>query len=450
MLTTFPFTFQPARTFALLSWIEGILGLFGIDWTLPGPGIIAAVIIIYVVGVFATFRLGRSAVDWVRATLLRVPFVGTIYSANRQLIESFSGTSVTGFKRVVLVEFPRTNSWSLGFLTGITNADGGKKMIMTYVPTAPLPNSGFVVLMPPEDVLDTDLSVPVAMQLIFSGGIISPRNINTRKIDVAEVEEQIRQMDLPDKAITQAVGKSVTTVASKATTLSVDRLRKSSAKAVRAAGSARKGSASVARDAMIGAVHAVDSLGASSVGQVTNATKGVVLGVRDATGVTTRILHDAVVGAVHGGKGRDSQNTALQGAAEGTMQVAASVGVPADQAVTEISRAAVDALEGGDGELIEGGKATLKGVIAGAAAAGENVPDAAQNSAYELVWTASSTGLVDLDSLTAALTEAAAEASAELSVDREELVNAVATGSLKAAKRVDDSFGIWESPGKGG
>ena len=175
-------------------WIQWVLEQFGIDWTLPGPGIVAAVVIIYLMGAFATFKAGRAAVDWARASLLRVPLVGTIYSANRQLIESFSGTSVTGFKRVVLVEFPRTNSWSLGFLTGITNADDGKKMIMTYVPTAPLPNSGFVVLMPPEDVLDTDLSVPEAMQLIFSGGIVSPRNINTRRIDVAEVEEQIRQM----------------------------------------------------------------------------------------------------------------------------------------------------------------------------------------------------------------------------------------------------------------
>ena len=420
-------------------WIEGILGLFDIDWTLPGPGIIAAVIIIYVVGAIATFRLGRAAVDWVRSTLLRVPFVGTIYSANRQLIESFSGTSVTGFKRVVLVEFPRTNSWSLGFLTGITNADGGKKMIMTYVPTAPLPNSGFVVLMPPEDVLDTDLSVPDAMQLIFSGGIISPRSINTRKIDVAEVEEQIRQMDLPDKAITQAVGKSVTAVASKATTLSVNRLRRSSARAVRAADAAGHASASVARDAMIGAVHAVDSLGTSSVGQVTNATKGVVLGVRDATGVTTRILHDAVAGAVHGSKDRDAQTTAVQGAAEGTMQVASSVGVPPDQAVTEISRAAVDALENSNGELVEGGKAALKGVIAGAAAAGEDVHGAAQKSAFELVSNAARTGGVDLESLTTALAEAAAESSAELSLDHEELAKAVSKGSSEATKFLSDT-----------
>ena len=181
----------------LRPWIEWILGQFGIEWSLPGPGVVAAVIIIYLIGAFATLRLGRMTADWARVSLLRIPLIGTIYSANRQLIESFSGTSATGFKRVVLVQFPRADSWSLGFLTGITDAEDVGKLIMTYVPTAPLPNSGFVVLMPPKDVLDTDLTVPDAMQLIFSGGIISPSTIRTRKIDVAEVESQIQQMELP-------------------------------------------------------------------------------------------------------------------------------------------------------------------------------------------------------------------------------------------------------------
>lgn len=177
----------------LRPWIEWIVGQFGVDLSLPGPGIVAAVIIVYLIGALVSLRLGKKAVNWARASLLRIPLIGTVYSANRQLIESFSGTSVTGFKRVVLVQFPRAGTWSLGFLTGITDTGGVEKLIMTYVPTAPLPNSGFVVLMPPQDVLDTDLTVPDAMQLIFSGGIVSPATVKTKMIDVAEVEKQIRQ-----------------------------------------------------------------------------------------------------------------------------------------------------------------------------------------------------------------------------------------------------------------
>ena len=374
--------------------------------------------------------------DWARAYLLRIPFVGTIYSANRQLVESFSGTSVTGFKRVVLVQFPRAGSWSLGFLTGITDADGVDRLIMTYVPTAPLPNSGFVVLMPPKDVLDTDLTVPDAMQLIFSGGIVSPRTIRTRKIDVAEVESQMRQMELPAEAITSAVGKSVSASASSANRLSVGKLRRTSAKALR---DAQHRSGSVARDAMIGAVQAVGEAGPHSVDRVRDATKGVVLGVGEATGMTTRVLHDAFAGAILAGRGRDTQGATVQGAAAGTMEAAASVGIPADQAASQISRATVEALRDSEEELIEGAKATMKGVIAGAGTARNDVLAAARHSAYELVSNAVRVGLGDPGALATALAEAAEAAGTGSSVDPVRLQEAVAGGSLDAAVQAGET-----------
>ncbi len=422
----------------LRPWIEWVVRQFGVDLTLPGPGIVAAVIVVYVIGALVSFRLGRIAVDWARAYLLRIPFVGTIYSANRQLVESFSGTSVTGFKRVVLVQFPRAGSWSLGFLTGITDADGVDRLIMTYVPTAPLPNSGFVVLMPPRDVLDTDLTVPDAMQLIFSGGIVSPRTIRTRKIDVAEVESQMRQTDLPAKAITTAVGKSVSAAASSATRLSVGKLRRTSAKALR---DAQHRSGSVARDAMIGAVQAVSEAGPHSVDRVRDATKGVVLGVGEATGMTTRVLHDAFAGAIQAERGRDTQGATLQGAAAGTMEAAASVGIPAEQAVSQISRATVEALRDSEEELIEGGKATMKGVIEGAGTSRDDVLAAARHSAYELVSNAARVGMRDPGALATALAEAAGEARVGSSVDPVRLQETVAGGSIDAAVEAGGTAG---------
>ena len=423
----------------LRPWIQWILAQFGIEWTLPGPGILAAAILVYLLGAFAAVRIGRRSVDWARASLLKVPFIGTIYSANRQLVESFSGTSTTGFKRVVLVQFPKAGTWSLGFLTGITDADDAEKLIMTYVPTAPLPNSGFVVLVPPKDVLDTDLSVPDAMQLIFSGGIVSPRTIKTRKIEMTEVERQIRKADAPSKAITSAVGSSVSAAVSKASRFSIKRLRRSSAEALAAVESSEHGSVSLARDAMIGAVQAVEEHGTPSVDQVRQATIGVTLGVGDATGMTNRTLHDAVAGAIHGGRARDIQNVTLQGAAEGTMRVAASAGIPADQAVTQVSRATVETLKDSDNELVDGSKASMLGVIAGAAAANEDVLDAARHSAYELVSHAAAVGFEDLAALSTSLVEAASVAGESAAVDSGDLEIAVAAGCLRAAELVGEA-----------
>ncbi len=181
----------------LKPWLEWILERFGVDWTVPGPGFALALILIYLAGVFVAFKVGHfkvghMVVGKVQTTALRVPFVGTIYSATRQLVESFSGSTETGFKRVVLIEFPREHVWSLGFLTDIVTVHGVDRMAMVYVPTAPLPNSGFMALIPFEDVLDTDLSVPVAMQMVFSAGIVSPESIHTRKIDVPTLETEVR------------------------------------------------------------------------------------------------------------------------------------------------------------------------------------------------------------------------------------------------------------------
>ena len=86
----------------LKPWIEWILEQFGVDWTLPGPGVAAAVILIYLAGVFVAFRIGRMIVGKSQAAVLEIPFVRSIYSAARQLVESFSGSTETGFKRVVI------------------------------------------------------------------------------------------------------------------------------------------------------------------------------------------------------------------------------------------------------------------------------------------------------------------------------------------------------------
>ena len=157
--------------------------------------------------------------------------------------------------------------------------------------------------------------------------------------------------------------------------------------------------------------------------------------------MTTRILHDAVAGAIRAGKGRDKQGATVRRAAEGTMQVASSLGIPPDEAVSQISRAAVESLNDSEENLIVGGRAAMRGVMEGAATARENVPAAARLSAYELVSNAANFGFKDLGSLAAALAEAAVEARAESWIDAERLARDVARGSLSAAEEVSDSAG---------
>ena len=164
-------------------------------WAVPGLGVAVAVALIYLAGFIFANAVGRRLVGWGQAAILRVPLIGTVYSASRRLIESFSGTSETGFKRVVMVQYPRVGAWSIGFLTAVTTTSDGLRLAVVYIPTAPLPNSGWVAVVPVEEVLDTDLTVPMAMQMVFSGGIVSPDVIKTSKLEETEVLAEARSRE---------------------------------------------------------------------------------------------------------------------------------------------------------------------------------------------------------------------------------------------------------------
>ena len=164
----------------VFNFIDGFLGPViedGAGRNLPGVGIAAMVLLVYVIGqLWELSHLGKRLIGAIQKWLLSIPLVGAVYGPARQLINSFSGTSESGFKRVVVIEYPRSGTWMIGFLTATTTTTDGE-MGVVYVPTAPTPNSGWVVVMPIEDVYDVDMSVQQAMRMVLSGGIVTPEQI---------------------------------------------------------------------------------------------------------------------------------------------------------------------------------------------------------------------------------------------------------------------------------
>ena len=163
--------------------IEGIAGNRINEWIdstwgfrIPGIGILLMVVIVFIVGVLLQGRAGRWFVRGFQALLMRIPIVKAIYGPAQQLFDSFTGKSDSGFKRVVLIEYPKAGTWMVGFLTATTVIDG-QEMGVVYVATAPTPNSGWVAVVPIEEVYDIDMSVGDAMNLIFSGGIKAPSEV---------------------------------------------------------------------------------------------------------------------------------------------------------------------------------------------------------------------------------------------------------------------------------
>ncbi len=176
-------------TYVLLRWvfdfIDGVLqpaisGALG--RSIPGLGLVALLVVVYLLGLVWANTLGRRLIETGQETLVHLPVVGTVYAPARQLIESFTGSGASGVKRVVLIEYPREGAWMVGFLTGMTTVEHEISMGIVYVPTAPTPNSGWVALVPLADIYDTDLTVQEAMKLVLSGGISAPSQIERRRL----------------------------------------------------------------------------------------------------------------------------------------------------------------------------------------------------------------------------------------------------------------------------
>ncbi len=166
--------------------------LFGIS--IPGFGIIIGVLILILTGVFAANLFGRKLVGFWEAILGRIPLVRTIYSSVKQVLETLFSSNSESFRRVVLIEYPRKDIWSLGFQTNealsAAREASGKELVSVFVPTTPNPTSGFIIMLPAEDITQLDISVEDGFKFIISMGVIVPNGPNTdfsQKADQAKV-----------------------------------------------------------------------------------------------------------------------------------------------------------------------------------------------------------------------------------------------------------------------
>ena len=149
---------------------------------LPGPdihgtGLIALLLLIYIVGLVAAFVIGRRLIDLAHRAMEVIPFVKGIYSTTRTAIQLLGGNLEANdrdkYTGVVLIEFPRPGIHSIGLITSrMDNPDGGE-FLSIYIPTTPIPSSGFLVIVPDTEVITTDISVEEAMSVVVSGGILT-------------------------------------------------------------------------------------------------------------------------------------------------------------------------------------------------------------------------------------------------------------------------------------
>lgn len=143
--------------------------LFGIEW-IPGLSVIYTFIVILLLGLISRIYLGRLVQKYINIGLQRLPLVKRIYQPAQEISEAILGQGkFSSFKETVIFEYPRTDSYTIGFVTNHIGDD-----VAVYIFSAPNPFTGKLFILPEEDVTYLDITVEEGIKLVVSMGISSP------------------------------------------------------------------------------------------------------------------------------------------------------------------------------------------------------------------------------------------------------------------------------------
>jgi uncharacterized membrane protein len=182
LVVVVPIVITAFALYWLFAFLDGFLsplihGVIGRE--IPGLGIVTEVVIIFLVGVIATNVLGSRLLKLLQDLLMRIPLVKTIYPTIKQIVEAFHPSSSSSFKKVVLVEYPKSGILALGFLTSevsLKEGSSNQRYYSVYLPTNNL-YIGQVALFKAEEVMVPGLTIEEGLKIILSGGTAFPPTI---------------------------------------------------------------------------------------------------------------------------------------------------------------------------------------------------------------------------------------------------------------------------------
>jgi uncharacterized membrane protein len=179
-----------AITIWVLQWIIGTLDqtllilpdawqpdkLIGVH--VPGFGVLLTLAILLLVGAVASNFLGKKLVRLGDQVDSRIPVVRSIYSSVKQVSDTLFSESGNAFRTAVLVQWPRPDVWTIGFVTGTPGGDVSNYLVgdyvSVYVPTTPNPTGGYFVMLRRSDCIELKMSVDEALKYVVSMGVVVP------------------------------------------------------------------------------------------------------------------------------------------------------------------------------------------------------------------------------------------------------------------------------------
>jgi uncharacterized membrane protein len=146
-------------------------------WYWSMAAFVLAIVLVCLAGLAARNYFGKKMIEWADRGLMHIPLLNKIYGVTKQVNDALVTGNKNSFKTVVLIEFPHSGSYSLGFLTSEDaeiRVKPEEKLVCVFVPTTPNPTSGFMMLVPDEKVTRLKMSVADGLKYIISLGAIAP------------------------------------------------------------------------------------------------------------------------------------------------------------------------------------------------------------------------------------------------------------------------------------
>lgn len=152
---------------------EAVFGTY-----VPGLGVVLSLLLLFLTGVLVKNLFGGRIVAGLESLIQRVPVIGGVYSGAKTFSETVLTDKGKSFKQVVMVEFPRKGIYSIGFITSheLEEAQAKTEQVVTcvFVPTTPNPTTGFIVLVPKDEVVIMDMTVDEAFKMLLTLGVVVP------------------------------------------------------------------------------------------------------------------------------------------------------------------------------------------------------------------------------------------------------------------------------------
>ena len=152
---------------------EAVFGTY-----VPGVGIVLSLVLLFVTGVVVKNLFGGQIVAGLESLVRRIPVVGSVYGGAKTFSETVLTDKGKSFKQVVMVEFPRKGVFSIGFITSHeleeAQAKTAQEVTCVFVPTTPNPTTGFLVLIPKDEVVNMDMTVDEAFKMLLTLGVVVP------------------------------------------------------------------------------------------------------------------------------------------------------------------------------------------------------------------------------------------------------------------------------------